>query len=161
MSDTAANGQTAPAPSEEGPFFALNAQFLKDFSFENPRAPSSLLPQNAPTEVQVGADVRAQQMGDDIYEVVLSLKAEAKTQGEIAFLTELEYGAVVTVRNATRELLEGLLLVETPSLMFPFARAIIANGTREGGFLPLLINPINFAEMRRQNQTTITPTDVA
>ncbi|HWK46869.1 MAG TPA: protein-export chaperone SecB [Stellaceae bacterium] len=169
MSDTAANGKSTALPSahqnsgdqitgaagETGPFFAVNVQFLKDFSFENPRAPNSLLPQNAPNEVQVGADVKAQKIGDDVYEVILNIKAEAKSQGEVAFLIELEYGAVVTIRNAPEDLVEMLLLVEAPTLLFPFARAIIATSTREGGFLPLLINPINFGEVRRLKQANL------
>jgi preprotein translocase subunit SecB len=73
-------------------------------------------------------------------------------QDEPVFLVELAYGTVVTVKNAPQEVLAPLILVETPRIVFPFARAIIANATRDGGFPPLMINPIDFAELLRRQQ---------
>jgi preprotein translocase subunit SecB len=130
----------------------VNAQYVKDFSFENPRAPQSLLQQKEAPEVQLGVDVKAQALGQDIYEVLLTVNANATSSGETVFVAELAYAAVVTVRNAPRELLATLLLVETPRLLFPFARAVIANATREGGFPPLLLHPVDFAELLRRQQ---------
>ena len=68
------------------------------------------------------------------------------------FLVELAYGAVVTVRNTPPEMLGPMVLIETPRIIFPFARAVIANATRDGGFPPLMINPIDFAELLRRQQ---------
>jgi preprotein translocase subunit SecB len=76
--------------------------------------------------------------------------AEARQGEEPVFLTEISYGAVVTIQNASPELVPLLVFVETPRLVFPFARAIIANATRDGGFPPLLVNPIDFAELLRR-----------
>ncbi len=82
---------------------------------------------------------------------MLTVKASAKINDEALFILELVYGAVVTVRNIPRDMLPPVLLVETPRLMFPFARNIVADATRDGGFPPLMINPIDFTDLLRRN----------
>ena len=153
--ETTGNGAINPAASSpSGPQqLIINAQYIKDLSFENPRAPQSLIQQSAQPEVEINVDVKARNLGPELYEVVLTINATARAQGETVFLVELAYGSVVTVKNATPELLPGLILVETPRIVFPFARAVIANATRDGGFPPLMINPIDFAELLRRQQT--------
>ena len=164
--ETTGNGAINPAASSpSGPQqLIINAQYIKDLSFENPRAPQSLIQQSAQPEVEINVDVKARNLGPELYEVVLTINATARAQGETVFLVELAYGSVVTVKNATPELLPGLILVETPRIVFPFARAVIANATRDGGFPPLMINPIDFAELLRRQQADIQAlgtTDVA
>lgn len=154
----------AAAPSGDGialQQLIVNAQYVKDLSFENPRAPHSLLQQKEPPEVQLGVDVKAQALGQDIYEVVLTVNANAKAGGEAVFVAELAYAAVVTVRNTPQDMLPMLLLVETPRLLFPFARAVIAGATREGGFPPLLLHPVDFAELLRRQQAAATSGTIA
>ncbi len=129
----------------------VNAQYIKDLSFENPRAPHSLTQQATPPAVDINVDVNAQNLSPDTYEVVLTVKASAKINGEALFILELAYGAVVTAQNMSRDMLPSVLLVETPRLMFPFARNIVADATRDGGFPPLMINPIDFTELLRRN----------
>lgn len=147
--DTAA----APGAAAQGPQqLIVNAQYIKDLSFENPRAPQSLTQQSAPPAVEINVDVKATGLGTDTYEVVLTVNASAKVQNELLFLIELSYGAVVTIRNVPQAMLSGAILVETPRLMFPFARNIIADATRDGGYPPLMINPIDFAELVRREQ---------
>jgi preprotein translocase subunit SecB len=131
----------------------LNAQYVKDLSFENPRAPQNLIQPTAQPSVDINVDVKAQNLGPDLFEVVLTINATARIQDEPVFLVELAYGTVVTVKNAPQEMLAPLILVETPRIVFPFARAIIANATRDGGFPPLMINPIDFAELLRRQQS--------
>src|ERR1700745_3805804 len=92
----------------------LNAQYIKDLSFENPRAPQSLIQQTAQPDVEINVDVKANNLGPEVFEVVLTINATARTQGETVFLIELAYGSVVTIKNATAELLPMLVLVETP-----------------------------------------------
>ncbi|GGF32643.1 protein-export protein SecB [Aliidongia dinghuensis] len=148
MSDTA-----APGPNGEGqqaPSIVINAQYLRDLSFENPRAPDSLLQQSAAPEVGIDVDVKARQLGEETFEVVLVLKVQARTAGEVAFLVEVEYGGVVTIRGVSQDIMAALVLIETPRMLFPFARAIVADATRDGGFPPLLINPIDFTEVQRR-----------
>ena len=148
------NGQTPDqaAGAALGQQLIINAQYIKDLSFENPRAPQSLMQQAAPPSVEINIDVKAQSIGPDAYEVVLTLKASAKAQNDMLFLVELTYGAIATIRNVPPQIMPQIVLVETPRLMFPFARNIIAETTRDGGFPPLMINPVDFAELLRRNQ---------
>jgi preprotein translocase subunit SecB len=152
--DTTGNGVGGPpttSPSEAQQLI-LNAQYIKDLSFENPRAPQTLIQQTAQPDVEINVDVKARNLGPDVFEVVLTINATARAQGEPVFLVELAYGSVVTVKNTPAELVPTLVLVETPRIVFPFARAVIANATRDGGFPPLMINPIDFGELLRRQQ---------
>jgi preprotein translocase subunit SecB len=152
----AGNGPTTQPPDigTQPQQVMVNAQYVKDLSFENPRAPQSLIQQPIPPSVEINIDVKAQPLGPENFEVVLTINASAKSQNDTLFLAELSYGAVVTVRNVPQPLMAQVLLVETPRLMFPFARNILADVTRDGGFPPLMINPIDFAELLRRNTAT-------
>jgi preprotein translocase subunit SecB len=153
------NGEAgAPLPAddpEQAQQLIINAQYVKDLSFENPRAPQSLIQPTGQPEVAINVDVRARNLGPSVFEVILTINIGARAQNEPVFIVELAYAAVVTVRNAPEPALPGLILVETPRLMFPFARAIIADATRDGGFPPLMINPIDFAELLRRQPATV------
>lgn len=154
MSDETTNNGPAvpqPAPQPQSQQLIINAQYIKDLSFENPRAPHSLRQQTTQPAVEINVDVKAQSLGPENYEVVLTIKSSAKIQEEALFIVELTYGAVITAHNVPQELLSAVVLVETPRLMFPFARNIIAETTRDGGFPPLMINPIDFGELLRRN----------
>jgi preprotein translocase subunit SecB len=155
------NGQeTVPAAGPNaGQRLIVNAQYIKDLSFENPRAPQSLTQQASSPAVDINVDVNANNLSPDTYEVVLTIKASAKINNDPLFLLELVYGAVVTALNMPRDMLPAVLLVETPRLLFPFARNIIADATRDGGFPPLMVNPIDFTELLRNNapQTQAAP----
>jgi preprotein translocase subunit SecB len=163
--ETTGNGADgAPKIPSETHQLILNAQYIKDLSFENPRAPQSLIQQTTQPDVEINVDVKARNLGPEVFEVVLTINATARAQGETVFLVELAYGSVVTVKNAPAELVSALVLVETPRIVFPFARAVIANATRDGGFPPLMINPIDFAELLRRQQAdtqTLGATDTA
>jgi preprotein translocase subunit SecB len=152
---TAGNGAdgTSETTASPGPQLILNAQYIKDLSFENPRAPQSLVQPAAQPEVEINVDVKASNLNPDVFEVVLTINVTARAQGEAVFVVELAYGSIVTIHNAPPEMLPMLVLVETPRIVFPFARAIIANATRDGGFPPLMINPIDFAELLRRQQS--------
>jgi preprotein translocase subunit SecB len=152
--ETRGNGESgALPPPADGPQMFVNVQYIKDLSFENPRAPQSLIQPATQPDVAINVDVKARNLNPGSYEVVLTINVNANAQGEPVFLVELAYGAVVTVVNAHESMIAGLVLVETPRIIFPFARAIVANATRDGGFPPLLINPIDFAELLRQQQS--------
>ncbi len=155
-SATASQPESPPhdiTASEQAYQLIVNAQYIKDLSFENPRAPQSLTQQTSAPAVEINVDVKAQNLGADAYEVVLTVNASAKVDAGPLFLIELIYGAVVTVRNVPQTALTPIILVEVPLLLFPFARNIIADATRDGGFPPLMINPIDFAELLRREQT--------
>ena len=153
---TQGDGQQTPTPGTVPPTgqqLIVNAQYIKDLSFENPRAPHSLTQPTAAPAVEINVDVKAQNLNAETYEVVLTINATAKMANEALFLVELAYGAIVTAHNLPQEMLAAALLVETPRLMFPFARNIVADATRDGGFPPLMINPIDFTELLRRNQS--------
>ncbi|MDE2166135.1 MAG: protein-export chaperone SecB [Alphaproteobacteria bacterium] len=148
--DNGAEGGAAAAdaaPSNRA--LIINAQYIKDLSFENPRAPTSLLQPQQP-DLQVNVDVRAGALGGERYEVVLVIHARATAQNETLFVIELAYGAAVTLSNVPQEHMPEALLVETPRMLFPFARAIVADATRDGGFPPVFLQPINFAELLKR-----------
>jgi preprotein translocase subunit SecB len=158
VGDVRGNGETdALSSAVDGPQIFINVQYTKDLSFENPRAPQSLIQPALQPDVAINVDVKARNLNPETYEVVMTINVNADTQGEPVFLVELVYAAVVTIRNATEPMLASLILVETPRIIFPFARAIIANATRDGGFPPLLINPIDFADLLRRQQPSGQP----
>lgn len=147
---------SAPAPeaqkapdSTDGEKAALvvNAQYTKDLSFEAPSAPGifSMLQQNPP-ELKINVNVNAQPMQDKVFEVELHIKAECKSGETVAFIMELIYGGLFTI-NVPEENLRPVLLIECPRLMFPFARNILADCSRDGGFPPLMLGPVDFVRM--------------
>src|SRR3954447_2525785 len=107
------NGQPPEAApgAAQGQQLVINAQYIKDLSFENPRAPQSLMQTATPPSVDISLDVKAQNLGSDAYEVVLTVNASAKVQEDTLFLLELVYGAVVTIRNVPEEMMAPVLLV--------------------------------------------------
>jgi preprotein translocase subunit SecB len=129
----------------------VNAQYIKDFSFENPNAPRSLVNTGKPPNVEVNINVEARPLSDNAYEVALKVNASAKTEDMTAFVVDLTYACIMTLNGFTDEQIQPVLMIEGPRLLFPFARQIVADATREGGYPPLLINPIDFAAMYQQN----------
>ncbi|MGF1473953.1 MAG: protein-export chaperone SecB [Geminicoccaceae bacterium] len=147
--ETAANG--GADTQREPPRLSIVSQYVKDLSFENPQAPDGLQAQGARPEIQIRVDVRSQKLENaDRYEVVLELNVDAKAGDASAFVIELVYGGVFTLANIPDDSLQPLLLIECPRLLFPFARRIIADATRDGGFPPLMIDPIDFVTLYRR-----------
>ncbi|WP_317992619.1 protein-export chaperone SecB [Bartonella gliris] len=129
------------------PVFAVLTQYLKDLSFENPSAPSSLRPREKTPQIDISINVNANPIGDDNYDVVLSLSVKANDDNETLFHVELIYGGVFHIKNIPQEHVMPLVFIECPRLLFPFARQIISNATQNGGFPPLWIDPIDFAAL--------------
>ena len=147
---SAPNGSADPGTGVQ---LIINAQYAKDLSFENPRSPQSLVQQKSAPEVSLEVDVKARNLAPELYEILLTTSADAKVEGEPVFIVQLTYAGVVTIKNAgSDEVLNAMIFIETPRLLFPFARNIIATATRDGGFPPLLINPIDFAALRRRDE---------
>lgn len=143
MAENNANPGMAP--------ITVNAQYIKDLSFENPNAPQSLIPSDKAPDVDVNLNVEARKIQDNTFEVALVVHAEAKAGDRVNFVVELNYAGIFTLSNIPEEHLQPVLMIEGPRLLFPFVREIVANATRGGGFPPLLINPIDFAAMYQQN----------
>lgn len=137
------NGAGAGTPVREAPSLKVLAQYLKDFSFENPRAPLSFRGDKAPA-IDVNVDVQARAAGSDQYEVELSVSARAGQGEDTVFVVEGTYAGIFEIRNIPSAQLEPVMLVECPRLLFPFLRQIVSDATRNGNFPPLLLEPIDF-----------------
>ena len=139
----------------------IMAQYVKDFSFENPNAPEiySLMSEKPP-EITVNIDVVPIQRDERVFEVVLTLRIKAVTGDKVAFLIELDHAAIVAIGESVGEdEKERLLLGETPRYLFPFSRKILSDITQDGSFPPLVVNPINFDEyFERHKKGTLTAT---
>ena len=142
----------AGATPGNAPRLMVQTQYIRDLSFENPRAPAGAEPGQTRPEIQVRVDVRAQAAGTERYEVSLQLHVDAKAGEQTTFMLELTYGGLFVMQNVPQESLQAILLIECPRLLFPFARRIIADATRDGGFPPLMIDPIDFAALYRRRQ---------
>lgn len=127
------------------------AQYVKDLSFESPAAPDCFIKTLSQPDVQIGVDVTAKRVNETLFEVELKLTATAKAENKILFVTELTYGGLMSATNTTNDNIQPILMIEGPRLLFPFARAIMSNTTRDGGFLPLNLNPIDFEALYRNN----------
>ncbi len=132
----------------------INSQYIKDLSFENPNAPQSFMNMKAAPNVEVNVNVEAKKMNQEIFEVTLHIKASAVAEKETIFIAELSYAALVTVQGVSDENLKPILLIEVPRIIFPFARNILADVTRDGGYPPLMINPVDFVTLYRQSIDT-------
>lgn len=141
----AATDTTAASPS-----LNILAQYVKDFSFENPGAPRSLQARDKAPAINISVNVNANPMSETDFDVILSLNAEAKDGDKMLFNAELAYGGVFRVTGFPQEHMLPVLFIECPRLLFPFARQIISDATRNGGFPPLMIDPIDFAQMFTQ-----------
>mgnify|MGYP000261082705 CR=1 FL=1 len=126
------------------PQIRILAQFVRDFSFENPRAPDSLRAAASP-QIELGVEMAARGRPDGLFEVDLKLMATATADGQPAFQAELLYGGLFQIDGVPEEHLEPVLLVECPRFLFPFARRIIADATIDGGFPPFMLEPLDFA----------------
>lgn len=128
----------------------VNAQYVKELSLKNVNAPKSLMSLTEPPQVNIGVDVKANKFSDEVFEVALAIKADAKSKGADCFTAELVYAGLFTIKGVPADQLQTVLLVECPRLLFPFARSIVAEITREGGYAPLLVHPIDFMALYRQ-----------
>lgn len=154
MSDSpsaGANGMDAAA-RRAVPLTVLS-QYLKDLSFENPNAPGIFQDSDESPDGAAQVEVQARQLGPEHYEVVLKLHVEATRRGQVAYILELDYAGVVAVgSDVPPERVEPLVMIEGPRLLFPFARAIVAVTVAESGFARLIVSPIDFASVYRQQR---------
>ena len=129
------------------PQLSVLTQYVKDLSFESPGAPLSLRPREKSPAININVNVQANPLAETDYDVSLTLTAKAEEGDNVLFNVELVYGGVFRVANFAQEHVLPVLFVECPRLLFPFARQIIAECTRNGGFPPLMIDPVDFAQM--------------
>ncbi len=129
----------------------INAQYIKDLSFENPGAPSSLVGNKEMPKIDVAVDVQVQKLAETSFEVALVVSANANINDKKLFLIELNYGGVFTI-DVPAEELEPMLMIYCPNMLFPYARRILSDSVRDGGFPPLMLDPIDFALLYQQHK---------
>ncbi len=139
----------------EGFQIGIGAQYVKDFSFESPNAPQIFTPTQSAPEINMGVNVNTRAVGDKAFEVILLLKIDAKLDGKAAFIAELSYGGVFMIPNMPEQQMRAFLLVECPRILFPFARQVLMNAIREGGFPQVMISPIDFGALYMANKDKI------
>jgi preprotein translocase subunit SecB len=144
MSDQAQSQQPGAIP------LSVNLQYLKDLSFESPRAPQVFVTQGPQSQVGVNVRVDGRAVGENTYEITLHLEVGATAGDDQVFLLEMDYAGIFTVGAVPPQVLGPLMMIEAPRMLFPFARQIISNVVAAGGFPPLLINPIDFADLYRR-----------
>ena len=150
--EPATNGadELAPGPADNLPQVGVIAQYVKDLSFENPNAPAVYQWQSQP-QMDVQFNIGTQSVADGIYEVALKVEITAKAPEGVAFNMELLYAGLFALRNIPEEQLQPFLLAEAPRILFPFARRVIADAVIDGGFPPLLLDPIDFGGLYMQS----------
>lgn len=155
MTDVDAGAAPTPEdaiqPAPEGPQLRILAQFIRDLSFENPRAPDVLRAPGQPG-IEMGVEMSARGRSDGLFEVDLKLSARAVRENEVAFQVELVYGGLFEMTGVAPDQLEFALLTECPRFLFPFARQIIADLTAGGGFPPFMLEPIDFVQVYASQQ---------
>src|SRR5262245_51631668 len=132
------------------PTLNVLAQYVKDLPFESPGAPQSLRGRDKAPGININVNVTANPLSDKEYDVNLTLNAKAAFDKDVLFNVELVYGGVFSIEGFPQEAMLPLLFIECPRLLFPFARQIISDASRNGGFPPLMLDPIDFAQMFQQ-----------
>ena len=149
--------QTDPQPAADkpAPIFRLQKLFLKDLSFENPNAPEVFVTKQGEPKVDVNLSLKNKKMaGDDLYEVSISITAKIThgEEGKTLFIIEVEQAGIFLIKNVPAEHLTAVLAVDCPNMMFPYTRQIISQVTVDGGFVPFLMEPVNFLALFNNQQ---------
>ena len=142
-------GEPLANGADTAPAVGLISQYVKDLSFENPNAPAIFQQQQGPA-IDVQFDIQANRVADEVHEVTLKIEVRAEGDGVTAFIAELSYAGLFGLRNVPDDAVQPFLLGEGPRLLFPFARRVIADAIRDGGFPPLLLEPIDFNTLYHQ-----------
>ena len=155
---TTTNGGPTPAAAPDmQPQLTVVSQYIKDFSFENPNAPKSLAGRQEQPQIGIQINVAANPLSETDIEVVIKLDGKAESGATLLFRFELEFAGVFRIRNVPQESMNPVVLIECPRLLFPFAREIIATAVRNGGFPPLLLDPVDFVGLYRQKMAQQQP----
>jgi len=145
MTDTTANG------ADTLPQIGLIAQYVKDLSFENPNSPAVYQWQEQP-QIDINFNISNNQVAEDVFEVAIKVTAKAEGKDGVAFAVELLFAGLFGIRNVPEDQMRGFLYAEGPRLLFPFARRVLADAVQDGGFPPLLLDPIDFGALYMQQQ---------
>lgn len=139
--------------SEQGEFI-VHGQYIKDLSFENPNAPESLMSESKP-EINISFDIKVDQVNEEAFEVTILTNIKAVEEEKSIFIIELAYAGIFSITEEDEEELEKRLLVQCPTYLFPYIRRVISDLTRDGGFIPLMLQPIDFLGLYTQKRGTV------
>ena len=142
-----------PLPERDAgaaPQLQMVAQYVKDLSFENYNAPQSLLQQSETPRIEVNINLQARGVGPMLYEVELSITVTATREEMRLYLVEIVYGGLFRIQNVQESAVQAVCLIECPRLLFPFARRVIADTVRDGGFQTFMIDPVDFFRLYRE-----------
>jgi preprotein translocase subunit SecB len=156
MANTNNGGSAQDPPPPQAPLppqLNVLAQYVKDFSFENPNAPGSLatFQQQAQPAINIQINVQANGLTATDFEVTLNIEGKAERDGKVLFSFDLAFAGVFRIQNVPPESMHPVVMIECPRLLFPFSREIVAAAVRNGGFPPLLLDPVDFVGLYRQN----------
>lgn len=152
MANASQNGTGNDAAAAQPAQVRVMGQFIKDLSFENPSVGRVAIEQNEQPNIRIEVNVNAQNVGPNMFESVIELKANCSAKAGMLYDLEIQYGALLQLENVPEESLEPFLLINCPALTFPFVRRLVADITREGGFPPLLLDPIDFGNLYVQRR---------
>ena len=150
MADNRNDGRQAPQPQQQQANLSVLAQYVKDLSFENPGAPQSLRGRQTAPTINISINVHGGQIVNSEVEVELKLDVRAVDGETVLFAIELVYAGLFRLTNIPPDAVQQLMMIQCPQLLFPFARQIIADASRNGGFPPLMIDPVDFISLYRQ-----------
>ena len=125
----------------------LNMQYIKDFSFENPNAPEVFTYKDVKPKMDVSIDLNASKLQNEVFELSMAINITAKTNDKTMFIIELVYAGIFTIKNVDEQLIQENLFIDCPTLLFPFARSIIANTSVNANFPPIMLDVVDFETM--------------
>lgn len=144
--------------SDNSPRFLIKGQYVKDLSFENPHSPHSLIALEEKPKIDVSVELKIQRFNEQHFEVALHLGARAVGKESTLFLLELDYAGIVQFIGIPEDKMEMILHIDCAFVLFPFARRVISDITRDGGFPPLMLEPIDFHALYLQHKQRQTAT---
>lgn len=142
--------ESTPTPSADKPAIFLRGQYIKDLSFESPRAPASVFQLNEAPTMDVSINLSAQRLDENVFELAIHISARAISEKTTIFLCDVVYGGILEMQNIPQDSLESALFIPGAQLLYPFARRVVADLTRDGGFPPLQLDPVDFSALYQQ-----------
>jgi len=131
------------------------SQYIKDLSFETPASPDIFLNNYGKPDIALSIDIDAKKISPEIYEIILKISADATVAEKKIFLCEASYAGLFAIKNIEENMMEQILLIYCPNLLFPFLRKLVSNLTIDSGFPPLMIDPIDFADLYSKRKSAL------
>lgn len=145
--------ETPISAAADKPAIFLRAQYIKDLSFESPRAPASIFSLREPPQMDVNINLAAQRLDEKVFELAIQISARAVAEKTTIFLCDVVYAGVLEMQSIPDTAVESTLFIQGAQLLYPFARRVVADLTRDGGFPPLQLEPMDFVALYQQRAT--------